>query len=74
MTQHNGHTEDAYQILISLGLPRAQRNERSALCLLALLNPISMASAFLGHMVHRLVLAAAASSTTPVSPSVRRMT
>ena len=38
MTQHNGHTEDAYQILISLGLPRAQRNERSALCLLALLN------------------------------------
>ncbi len=38
MTQHNGHTEGAYQILISLGLPRAQHNERSALCLLALLN------------------------------------
>lgn len=30
--------EAAYQILISLGLPRAQQNERSALCLLALLN------------------------------------
>lgn len=29
---------NAYQILISLGLPRAQQNERSALCLLALLN------------------------------------
>ena len=30
--------EAAYQILISLGFPRAQQNERSALCLLALLN------------------------------------
>jgi hypothetical protein len=29
---------EANQILISLGLPRAQQNERSALCLLALLN------------------------------------
>mgnify|MGYP001044036808 CR=1 FL=1 len=29
---------EAKQILISLGLPRAQQNERSALCLLALLN------------------------------------
>lgn len=28
----------ANQILMSLGLPRAQQNERSALCLLALLN------------------------------------
>lgn len=28
---------DALQILVELGLPRAQRNERSALCLLALL-------------------------------------
>ncbi len=28
----------ARQVLISLGLPRAQQNERSALCLLALLN------------------------------------
>jgi hypothetical protein len=32
------HIESARQILISLGLPRAQQNERSALCLLALLN------------------------------------
>lgn len=32
------HTEAAAQILVSLGLPRAQQNERSALCLLALLN------------------------------------
>lgn len=34
----NRHIEAANQILISLGLPRAQQNERSALCLLALLN------------------------------------
>jgi hypothetical protein len=34
----NKHIDEAYQILISLGLPRAQHNERSALCLLALLN------------------------------------
>lgn len=32
------HIKAAHQILISLGLPRAQQNERSALCLLALLN------------------------------------
>jgi len=32
------HLAEAHQILISLGLPRAQQNERSALCLLALLN------------------------------------
>jgi len=32
------HITQANQILISLGLPRAQQNERSALCLLALLN------------------------------------
>lgn len=30
--------EAAKQVLISLGLPRTQQNERSALCLLALLN------------------------------------
>ena len=30
--------EDANKILIALGLPRAQQNERSALCLLALLD------------------------------------
>lgn len=30
--------EAAIQILVALGLPRAQQNERSALCLLALLN------------------------------------
>jgi hypothetical protein len=34
----NRHIEAAHQILISLGLPRAQQNERSALTLLALLN------------------------------------
>jgi hypothetical protein len=32
------HLANANQILISLGLPGAQQNERSALCLLALLN------------------------------------
>ncbi|MGH9406220.1 MAG: BsuBI/PstI family type II restriction endonuclease [Terriglobia bacterium] len=32
------HIENAHKILLSLGLPRAQQNERSALCLLALLN------------------------------------
>jgi hypothetical protein len=30
--------DDALQVLVHLGMPRAQRNERSALCLLALLN------------------------------------
>jgi hypothetical protein len=34
----NNHIEEAHHILISLGLPRAQHNERSALSLLALLN------------------------------------
>lgn len=39
MTANNNlHLDEAHQILISLGLPRAQHNERSALCLLALLN------------------------------------
>jgi hypothetical protein len=39
MTIHNSnHIDEAHQILISLGLPRAQHNERSALSLLALLN------------------------------------
>ena len=37
-TQNSNHIEEAYQILVSLGLPRAQHNERSALSLLALLN------------------------------------
>ena len=32
------HLDEAHQILIALGLPRAQHNERSALSLLALLN------------------------------------
>jgi len=32
------HIDSARKILISLGLPRAQQNERSALCLLALLD------------------------------------
>ena len=44
------HITEATAILVSLGLPRAQQNERSALCLLALLNltpdkPWSMAEA-----------------------------
>ncbi len=34
----NAYIEAAQQIIVSLGLPRAQQNERSALCLLALLN------------------------------------
>ncbi|NMG17716.1 BsuBI/PstI family type II restriction endonuclease [Aromatoleum bremense] len=38
MKNKNDYIEAAHQIIISLGLPRAQRNERSALCLLALLN------------------------------------
>jgi len=38
MTNSSNHTEEACRVLVSLGLPRAQRNERSALCLLALLN------------------------------------
>lgn len=38
MKQENDYLEAARQIIISLGLPRAQHNERSALCLLALLN------------------------------------
>jgi hypothetical protein len=37
-TNNKNHIDEAHQILISLGLPRAQHNERSALCLLALLN------------------------------------
>ncbi len=32
------HVKEAIQILESLGLPKAQQNERSALCLLAILN------------------------------------
>ncbi len=38
MTKQEDHLEHALQILISLGLPRGQQNERSALCLLAILN------------------------------------
>ncbi|MBP9603160.1 MAG: restriction endonuclease [Chromatiaceae bacterium] len=38
MKDKNDHIDAAQQIIISLGLPRAQQNERSALCLLALLN------------------------------------
>ena len=38
MNDKNAYIEDAQQIIISLGLPQAQQNERSALCLLALLN------------------------------------
>lgn len=32
------HVQEALKILECLGMPRAQRNERSALCLLALLH------------------------------------
>lgn len=38
MKKKNDHIKTAYQIIIALGLPRAQQNERSALSLLALLN------------------------------------
>lgn len=38
MNDKNAHVAEAIAILIKLGLPRAQQNERSALCLLALLN------------------------------------
>lgn len=38
MNNKNDYIEVAQQIIVSLGLPRAQQNERSALCLLALLN------------------------------------
>lgn len=38
MNNKNDYIEAAHQIIISLGFPRAQQNERSALCLLALLN------------------------------------
>ena len=38
MKRKMNYVKDAQQILIALGLPRAQHNERSSLCLLALLN------------------------------------
>ena len=38
MNDKNDYIEAAQQIIVSLGLPRAQQNERSALSLLALLN------------------------------------
>jgi len=38
MKGKESYVKDALQILTSLGLPRAQQNERSALSLLALLN------------------------------------
>jgi len=37
-TDNFKHISDAINILAALGMPRAQQNERSALCLLALLN------------------------------------
>ena len=37
-TKYHKHISDAINILAALGMPRAQQNERSALCLLALLN------------------------------------
>ncbi len=38
MKNQNDHITEANNVLIALGMPRAQQNERSALCLLALLN------------------------------------
>jgi len=38
MNNRNDYIEEARTIITALGLPRAQQNERSALCLLALLN------------------------------------
>ena len=38
MRSENHHIQAAHEIIIFLGLPKAQHNERSALCLLALLN------------------------------------
>ncbi|MDR0782038.1 MAG: restriction endonuclease [Pseudomonadales bacterium] len=38
MNDPSDYIEAAQQIIVALGLPRAQQNERSALCLLALLN------------------------------------
>ncbi|HNX75111.1 MAG TPA: BsuBI/PstI family type II restriction endonuclease [Candidatus Rifleibacterium sp.] len=38
MNNQNNYINAALQIIIALGLPRAQQNERSALCLLALLD------------------------------------
>lgn len=38
MTSKSDHIQAAQQAIVSLGLPRGQQNERSALCLLALLN------------------------------------
>nr|VFK26443.1 MAG: BsuBI/PstI restriction endonuclease C-terminus [Candidatus Kentron sp. MB] len=38
MNNKNEHVKAARRIIASLGLPQAQQNERSALCLLALLN------------------------------------
>lgn len=38
MNKKKKHIADALRVIAELGLPRAQQNERSALCLLALLN------------------------------------
>jgi hypothetical protein len=38
MTDKDGHLADALRILIDLGMPRAQQNDRSAVSLLALLD------------------------------------
>ena len=38
MTNAKDYLKAAQQIIVALGLPRAQQNERSGLCLLALLN------------------------------------
>ena len=39
MNSKNDYIETARQIIIALGLPRAQQNERSALCLLSITEP-----------------------------------
>ncbi|KAA6206417.1 MAG: restriction endonuclease [Candidatus Tokpelaia sp.] len=38
MNDKNGHIRDAKTIIASLGMPTAQQNDRTALCLLAILN------------------------------------
>jgi hypothetical protein len=40
MKSRSRYIKEAQQIIVSLGIPRAQQNERSALSLLALLNLI----------------------------------
>ena len=40
--KHKAHIENALKVLALLGLPPAQQNERSALCLLAILSSLTV--------------------------------